>query len=67
MISSLEYNLGIEPNTTKVQLTKIERTSRLAKDGKIENTRRHSLPYFRRFRPRNLRGRLLKIFKRKDR
>ncbi|MFS8006363.1 hypothetical protein Hanom_Chr14g01248321 [Helianthus anomalus] len=41
MISSLEYNLGIEPNTTKVQLTKIERTSRLAKNGKIENTRRH--------------------------
>ncbi|KAF5803668.1 hypothetical protein HanXRQr2_Chr06g0274121 [Helianthus annuus] len=58
MISSLEYNLEFETNTTKVQLTKIESTSRLAKNGKIENTRCHSLPYFKRFRPRNLRGNL---------
>ncbi|MFS7952551.1 hypothetical protein Hanom_Chr07g00608231 [Helianthus anomalus] len=43
MISSLEYNLGIKPNTTKVQITKIESTSRLAKNGKIENTRCHRL------------------------
>ncbi|MFS7938502.1 hypothetical protein Hanom_Chr05g00440471 [Helianthus anomalus] len=42
MISSLEYNSGIKPNTTKVQLTKIESTSRLAKNGKIENTRCHN-------------------------
>ncbi|MFS7927346.1 hypothetical protein Hanom_Chr04g00307991 [Helianthus anomalus] len=44
MISSLEYNLEIESNTTKVQLTKIESTSRLAKNGKIENTRCHIHP-----------------------